>query len=413
MRLGTGGAGRPRHRLPRGHGRDDGARRRGTAARGARPGARTPSRSRCRRGGSSPRCRPRSPPCASAGGGSRSCRTPTPTCSTRRSPRSGVPIDERVVAGDIGSYKPAFGHWETFFRRTGAERSRHVHVAASLFHDIEPCAKLGLPAVWIDRLGEQSMVPRSATLHRSRRIFRTRSIGSCRRSAAARRCERRPAAPWRPSARVVLDSSHGPRGLAPSARARTCTRCSGCPPTASDDDIRHAYRALARRHHPDVDPDDVAGVGTRADGFRRVAAAYEVLGNGRDRGPRTTGRSRSSAWRPSARRAGTGRVPRRPTADRLGGLPRPSGVDEPGRPRPTGRDEPPTGPRAPVDEWRLVVDARPHRGRRGGAIVIAVVVLMVVSAERAGVGPPPPPTIWCKTPDGWHDCWQATSPGRP
>jgi FMN phosphatase YigB (HAD superfamily) len=76
----------------------------------------------------------------------------------------GVEIDECVVASDIGSYKPAFGHWETFFRRTGAERTRHVHVAASLFHDIEPCAKLGLPAVWIDRLGETSMVPRSATL---------------------------------------------------------------------------------------------------------------------------------------------------------------------------------------------------------------------------------------------------------
>lgn len=76
----------------------------------------------------------------------------------------GVEIDERVVASDIGSYKPAFGHWETFFRRTDAQRTRHVHVAASLFHDIEPCAKLGLPAVWIDRLGETSMVPRSATL---------------------------------------------------------------------------------------------------------------------------------------------------------------------------------------------------------------------------------------------------------
>ena len=76
----------------------------------------------------------------------------------------GVEIDERVVASDIGSYKPAFGHWEAFFRRTGAERSRHVHVAASLFHDIEPCAKLGLPSVWIDRLGKSSMVPRSATL---------------------------------------------------------------------------------------------------------------------------------------------------------------------------------------------------------------------------------------------------------
>ena len=76
----------------------------------------------------------------------------------------GVAIDETVVASDIGSYKPAFGHWETFFRRTSAERARHVHVAASLFHDIEPCAKLGLPAIWIDRLRETSTVPRSATL---------------------------------------------------------------------------------------------------------------------------------------------------------------------------------------------------------------------------------------------------------
>ena len=76
----------------------------------------------------------------------------------------GVEIDERVVASEVGSYKPAFGHWEAFFRRTGAGRTRHTHVAASLFHDIEPCAKLGLPAVWIDRRGESSMVPRSATL---------------------------------------------------------------------------------------------------------------------------------------------------------------------------------------------------------------------------------------------------------
>jgi 2-haloacid dehalogenase len=75
-----------------------------------------------------------------------------------------VPVDERIVASEIGSYKPAFGHWETFFRRTEADRTRHVHVAASLFHDIEPCAKLGLPAVWINRRAETSMVPRSAEL---------------------------------------------------------------------------------------------------------------------------------------------------------------------------------------------------------------------------------------------------------
>jgi 2-haloacid dehalogenase len=76
----------------------------------------------------------------------------------------GVPVDERVVASDIGSYKPAFAHWETFFRRTGADRAGHVHVAASLFHDVEPAAALGLPCVWINRLGESSQIPRAAEL---------------------------------------------------------------------------------------------------------------------------------------------------------------------------------------------------------------------------------------------------------
>jgi 2-haloacid dehalogenase len=76
----------------------------------------------------------------------------------------GVDVDLRIVAGDIGSYKPAFEHWETFFRTSGADRSRHVHVAASLFHDVEPCAALGLPCVWINRLSETSALPRAATL---------------------------------------------------------------------------------------------------------------------------------------------------------------------------------------------------------------------------------------------------------
>jgi len=76
----------------------------------------------------------------------------------------GVPVDLRVVASEIGSYKPAPGHWETFFRASGADRRRHVHVAASLFHDVEPCARLGLPCVWINRLGEASELPRAAEL---------------------------------------------------------------------------------------------------------------------------------------------------------------------------------------------------------------------------------------------------------
>jgi 2-haloacid dehalogenase len=67
----------------------------------------------------------------------------------------GVPFDEAVVASEIGSYKPAHRHWEEFFRRTGADRAGHVHVAQSHFHDVVPASELGLRTVWINRLGER------------------------------------------------------------------------------------------------------------------------------------------------------------------------------------------------------------------------------------------------------------------
>ena len=68
----------------------------------------------------------------------------------------GVPFDEIVVAQEIGSYKPAHRHWDEFFARTHAPREGHVHVAASLFHDIAPANELGLRSVWINRTGEAS-----------------------------------------------------------------------------------------------------------------------------------------------------------------------------------------------------------------------------------------------------------------
>jgi 2-haloacid dehalogenase len=68
--------------------------------------------------------------------------------------RIGVPFDLTVVAEDVGSYKPAHPHWERFFEATTAGREHHVHVAASLFHDIAPAAELGLTSVWINRLDE-------------------------------------------------------------------------------------------------------------------------------------------------------------------------------------------------------------------------------------------------------------------
>jgi 2-haloacid dehalogenase len=68
--------------------------------------------------------------------------------------RLGVPFDLAIVAEDVGSYKPAHGHWERFFEATTADRERHVHVAQSHFHDVVPASELGLTTVWVNRLGE-------------------------------------------------------------------------------------------------------------------------------------------------------------------------------------------------------------------------------------------------------------------
>ncbi len=68
----------------------------------------------------------------------------------------GVPFERAIVASEIGSYKPAHGHWDAFYEATGADRARHVHVAQSYFHDIVPARDLGIPSVWINRLGERA-----------------------------------------------------------------------------------------------------------------------------------------------------------------------------------------------------------------------------------------------------------------
>ena len=70
--------------------------------------------------------------------------------------RLGVPFELSIVASEIGSYKPRHRHWERFFEQTGAPPEGHVHVAASLFHDITPANELGLRSVWINRLGERA-----------------------------------------------------------------------------------------------------------------------------------------------------------------------------------------------------------------------------------------------------------------
>jgi 2-haloacid dehalogenase len=68
----------------------------------------------------------------------------------------GVPSGRAIVASEIGSYKPAPGHWRAFYQETRAGKSRHVHVAQSHFHDIVPAHDLGIRSIWINRLGERA-----------------------------------------------------------------------------------------------------------------------------------------------------------------------------------------------------------------------------------------------------------------
>ena len=53
----------------------------------------------------------------------------------------------------------------------------------------------------------------------------------------------------------------------------------GVSKTATDDQIRKAYRKLARKHHPDVNP----GNKKAEESFKEIAAAYEVLSDAKKR----------------------------------------------------------------------------------------------------------------------------------
>lgn len=173
---------------------------------------------------------------------------------------------------------------------------------------------------------------------------------------------------------------------------------------ASDGEIRRSYRSLARMHHPDASPGEA-----RADGFRRIAAAYEVLGDERGRAAYDRALRLELIARERASRPG-------PVASHV--APGPTGaVSSRGRhasanpadhaPRVPARVTP---PREPVDEWKLVSVLTHVVAAAAVLVVIAAVALMIVSAGASESEPPPPATIWCKTPDGWYDCWQATTP---
>jgi 2-haloacid dehalogenase len=62
-------------------------------------------------------------------------------------------FDLVVTAQQVRSYKPDPAHFKECERRIGTKKG-WVHVASSYYHDIEPCAKLKVPTIWVNRSGE-------------------------------------------------------------------------------------------------------------------------------------------------------------------------------------------------------------------------------------------------------------------
>jgi 2-haloacid dehalogenase/putative hydrolase of the HAD superfamily len=76
---------------------------------------------------------------------------------TRRHLRSatGQPLDFDLVvtAQQVRSYKPDPAHFTECERRIGGKKG-WVHIAASYYHDVEPCLKKKVPVIWVNRTGQ-------------------------------------------------------------------------------------------------------------------------------------------------------------------------------------------------------------------------------------------------------------------
>lgn len=62
-----------------------------------------------------------------------------------------VSPDLTITSLEVGSYKPDLGHFRAFQETSGVTAGQWIHVACSVYHDVEPAHQLGVPTVYIDR----------------------------------------------------------------------------------------------------------------------------------------------------------------------------------------------------------------------------------------------------------------------
>jgi curved DNA-binding protein CbpA len=141
----------------------------------------------------------------------------------------------------------------------------------------------------------------------------------------------------------------------------------GVSPSASTDDIRHAYRVLARRFHPDADGHDARAAAR----FAQATEAYDLLVDGDRR--RSYDLRRAASTGPRAARVAPGPTGNTAVRGPVAQAPR----------RPTGPRRPPSrsAQRDDHDEFRLILFL--------AKVVVVVVILIVAAALLLAFRPPP------------------------
>ena len=69
--------------------------------------------------------------------------------------KNNLGVDGYITAEDVGSYKPALGHWRRFFEEYKVSKRETLHVAQSIYHDIIPSTQIGIANAWINRYAEK------------------------------------------------------------------------------------------------------------------------------------------------------------------------------------------------------------------------------------------------------------------
>jgi 2-haloacid dehalogenase len=90
-------------------------------------------------------------------------------------PKLGIEPDVVVTAQQVRSYKPGEAHFRELLRRLGLPAAQVLHVAESVFHDIEPATRMGFPTVLVDRQGGGASASGAGTGH-ARLGFTVRSL---------------------------------------------------------------------------------------------------------------------------------------------------------------------------------------------------------------------------------------------